>query len=404
MTTGTTSYTEALRARAATRTSAYGDSIWYTLHELRQHHADPIYFGDGAPAAEAMPIQRLRQASAHAWEEAPAALGYGESEGFGPLRQYIADWMRPRGIEAPVSEIMVTAGSTQGIEVISRAMLNAGDTVIVENPTFLGALEIFETYEVKVVGVEMDEHGMIIDDLRRALAEEPNAKLIYTIPTFQNPTGTTMPIERRRELLALAREHTVVVVEDDPYEALQYDGERMPPLRALDDSVIHLGTFSKTIAPAIRTGWAVAPKPIFELMLAARQLIDLHNDRIAMRTVYYTADGFLREHIASVLPIYRARRDAMLAALEEFLPAGCTWSKPNGGFFVWVELPEQVDVTTFGSLAADHGVIYFPGNWFMPGEPRNNVIRLSFSTLPEARIREGIRRLGEAVRAVLDAE
>jgi 2-aminoadipate transaminase len=400
MTTRTTSYADTLRARAASRTSAYGDSIWYTLHELRQHHADPIYFGDGAPAAEAMPVHRLRQAAAHAWEEAPAALGYGESEGFAPLRQYIADWMKPRGIDAPASEIMVTAGSTQGVEVISRVMLNPGDTVIVENPTFLGALEIFETYEARVVGVEMDEHGMVMEDLRRVLQAEPNAKLLYTIPTFQNPTGTTLPLERRRELLELAREHSVLVVEDDPYEALQYDGERIAPLRALDESVVHLGTFSKTIAPAIRTGWAVAPKPIFDLMLAARQLIDLHNDRIAMRTVYYAAENFLREHMESVRPIYKARRDAMLAALEEFMPAGTTWSRPNGGFFIWVELPEHVDVNTFDTIAADHGVIYFPGNWFMPNEPQNNVIRLSFSTLPEDRIREGIRRLGEALTAV----
>lgn len=403
MTTDTTSYADALRRRAASRTSAYGDSIWYTLGELRKHHADPIYFGDGAPAAEAMPVQRLREASAHAWEEAPAALGYGESEGFAPLREYIADWMRERGIDAPASEIMVTAGSTQGIEAISRAMLNPGDTVIVENPTFLGALEIFETYEVKIVGVEMDDHGMVIEDLRRVLAAEPNAKLLYTIPTFQNPTGTTLPLERRQQLLELAREHTVVVVEDDPYEALQYDGERVPPLRGLDADVVHLGTFSKTIAPGVRTGWAVAPKPIFDLMLAARQLIDLHNDRIAMRTVYYAADGFLREHLETVRPIYKARRDAMLAALEEFMPADTTWSRPNGGFFVWIALPEHIDVTTFDTVAADHGVIYFPGNWFMPAEPQNNVIRLSFSTLSEERIREGIRRLADAVRAVTEA-
>lgn len=402
MTTTASSHAESLRARAARRTGVYGESIWYTIHQLRQHHPDPIYFGDGAPAAEAMPVDRLRHAAAHAYEEGAAVLGYGESEGFLPLRRYIADWMRPRGIEAPVEEIMVTAGSTQGVEVICRVMLDPGDTVIVENPTFLGALEIFDSYEANIVSVEVDEHGMVIDDLREKLAAAPNAKLLYTIPTFQNPTGTTMPLERRRELLALARDHDVLVVEDDPYEALQYDGERVPPLRALDDTVVHLGTFSKTIAPGLRTGWAVAPKPIYALMLAARQLIDLHNDRMTMRTVYYCADGFLAEHMAQVRPIYKARRDAMLAALAEHMPAGCTWSRPNGGFFVWLTLPEQIDVRTFDEIAANHGVIYFPGNWFMPGEPVYNVVRLSFSTLPEDRIREGIRRLGEAVRSVIE--
>lgn len=402
MATDTTNLAEVLRKRAAARTNAYGESIWYSILKLRQHHPDPIYFGDGAPAPEAMPVQRLREAAAHAWEEAPEALGYGESEGFEPLRQYISDWMKPRGIDAPVDEIMVTAGSTQGIEAICRVMLDPGDTVIVENPTFLGALEIFESYEVNIAAVEMDEHGMVIEDLRRVLDAEPRAKLIYTIPTFHNPTGTTMPVERRQDLVRLAREHAVVVVEDDPYEALQYDGERLPPLRALDENVVHLGTFSKTIAPAIRTGWAVAPKPLFELMLAARQLIDLHNDRIQMRTVFYCADGYLRDHMDSVRHIYKERRDVMLAELEKHLPEGCTWSRPNGGFFIWVTLPEQVDVDTFSEIAADHGVIYFPGDWFMPSEPQKNVIRLSFSTVPEDRIREGIARLGAAVRAVVD--
>jgi 2-aminoadipate transaminase len=401
MTTTTTTHADALRARAARRTGFYGESIWYTIHQLRQHHADPIYFGDGAPAPEAMPVARLRQASAHALEEAPAALGYGESEGYAPLRRLIADWMRPRAIDAAPDDIMVTAGSTQAIEVICRVMLDPGDTIIVENPTFLGALEIFETYEVKTVGVDVDDHGMVIDDLRAKLADEPKAKIIYTIPTFQNPTGTTMPIERRRELLALAREHDVVVVEDDPYESLRYDGEPVPPLRALDDTVVHLGTFSKTIAPALRTGWAVAPQPLFELMLAARQLMDLHNDRMTMRTVYYTAEGFLAEHMAEVRPLYKARRDAMLAALDEFMPAGCSWSHPEGGFFGWVTLPEQIDIRSFAEVAADHGVIAFPRNLFMPEEPRYNMSRLSFSTLPEDRIREGIRRLGEAVRSVI---
>lgn len=404
MATNITSNAEALSERAANRTRAYGASIWTEILNLRQHHPDPIYFGDGAPAEEAMPLERLKEASAKAWGDAPAALGYGESEGFEPLRQYIADWMKPRGIDAPVDDIMVTAGSTQGIETVCRVMLEPGDTVIVENPTFLGALEIFETYECKIAGVEMDEHGMVIDDLRRVLESEPKAKIIYTIPTFQNPTGTTLPLERRKQLLELAREHSVVVVEDDPYEALQFDGEPIAPLRALDENVVHLGTFSKTIAPAIRTGWAVAPPPLFRLMLAARQLIDLHNDRISMRTVFYCADGFLKDHLDSIRHIYKDRRDAMLAALEEHMPEGTTWSEPNGGFFVWITLPEEIDVNTFSEIAADHGVIYFPGNWFMPAEPQNNVIRLSFSTVPEDRIREGIARLGTAVRSVTGAK
>lgn len=397
-----TNYAEALSQRAANRTDAYGTSIWTEILKLRQHHPDPIYFGDGAPAAEAIPVERLKEASAKAWNHAPAAMGYGESEGYQPLRELIADWMRPRGIEAQAGNVMVTSGSTQGIEAICRVMLDPGDTIIVENPTFLGALEIFQTYEVTIAGVDMDEDGMATDHLRHILESEPKAKIIYTIPTFHNPTGTTLSLERRHELLELARQHQVVVVEDDPYESLQYDGERVPPLRAMNEDVIHLGTFSKTIAPAVRTGWAVAPTPLFELMLAARQLIDLHNDRIAMRTVYYCAENFLADHLDSVRHIYKDRRDAMLAALDAHMPEGTEWSKPNGGFFIWITLPDQIDVHTFSAVAADYGVIYFPGYWFMPDEPKNNVIRLSFSTVTEDRIHEGIERLGAAVRSVLN--
>ncbi len=400
MATDISTYAETLSQRAAERTHAYGASIWTEILKLRQHHPDPIYFGDGAPAPEAMPVDRLRQASLKAWADAPGALGYGEGEGYQPLREYIAEWMRPRGIDASADEVLVTAGSTQGIEVICRIMLDPGDTIIVENPTFLGALEIFETYQVNIATVGMDDHGMVIEDLADVLAREPRAKVIYTIPTFQNPTGTTMPLARRQRLLELARQHNVLVVEDDPYEALQYDGERIAPLRALDDSVVHLGTFSKTIAPAIRTGWAVAPKPIFNLMLAARQLMDLHNDRITMRTVYHCAEGFLSDHMERVRPIYKARRDAMLAALDAEMPESTSWSRPDGGFFVWITLPDQIDVATFGAIAADHGVIYFPGHWFMPDHRHRNVIRLSFSTVPETRIREGIKRLGAALRTL----
>lgn len=400
MATDISTSADALTQRAAERTHAYGASIWTEILKLRQRHPDPIYFGDGAPAPEAIPVDRLREASLKAWADAPDALGYGESEGYQPLREFIAGWMKPRGIDASADDVLVTAGSTQGIEVICRVMLDPGDTIIVENPTFLGALEIFETYQVNIAAVGMDGHGMIIDDLAEILAREPRAKMLYTIPTFQNPTGTTMPLERRQRLLELARQHNVVVVEDDPYEALQYDGEHIPPLRAMDDNVIHLGTFSKTIAPAIRTGWAVAPKPMFELMLAARQLMDLHNDRITMRTVYHCAEGFLADHLETVRPIYKARRDAMLAALGAEMPAHSSWSRPEGGFFVWITLPEQIDVATFSDIAADHGVIYFPGHWFMPDHRQRNVIRLSFSTVTEDRIREGIARLGTALRSV----
>jgi 2-aminoadipate transaminase len=398
-TTTTHTTRPAVRDRVASRTAAYGDSIWTEMAQMFKQHPDPVYFGDGSPAPEAMPVAQLRAASAHAWESAPKSLGYGESDGFLPLRELIVERMKPRGIDATAGDIIVTPGSTQGIELAARVMLEPGDVVILENPTFLGAIQTFEAYEPRFVPIDVDEHGMDIDALERALASEPRAKLVYTIPTFQNPTGSTLPLERRQRMIALAREYGVLIVEDDPYGELQYDGEAVPPLRALDPDVLYLGTFSKTIAPAVRTGWTVAPKDLQTYLLAARELIDIHNDRITMRTVYHTAaDGYLDAHLPSARARYKSRRDTMLAALEEHMPDGVTWSRPNGGFFVWVALPENIDVVELLGRAARRGVIFFPGHWFYPRQERRNTFRLSFSTVPEDRIRLGIQRLGGVLR------
>jgi 2-aminoadipate transaminase len=388
-----------LRERVAARTAVYGPSIWTNILTLFERHPDPVYFGDGAPSPEEMPVAKLREASQKAWQTAPASLGYGESAGFQPLRELIAARMKPRGIEADPGEIIVTAGSTQGIELACKVMLDPGDVVLVENPTFLGALETFGAYEPRFATVPLDEYGMDVEALARILIAEPRAKIIYTIPTFQNPTGSTMPLARRERLIEIARQHNVLLVEDDPYGELQYDGEPVPPLRALAPEVLYLGTFSKTIAPAIRTGWTVAPPALFPLLLGAREAIDVHNDRIAMRTVYHTAADGLDEHLVGARARYQRQRDALLAALMAHMPEGVTWSRPAGGFFIWVTLPEHVDVMRLSALAADHGVIFFPGHWFYPNRERRNVLRLSFSTVPEPRIHEGIARLAAALAA-----
>jgi DNA-binding transcriptional MocR family regulator len=276
--------------------------------------------------------------------------------------------------------------------------LEPGDVVLLENPTFLGATEVFRAYEARLVPIETDDQGMRMDALEAALIAEPRVKLIYTIPTFQNPTGSTMPLERRQQLVELARRHNVAVLEDDPYVELRYDGETVPPLVALDPNVIYLGTFSKTIAPGIRTGWTLAPPEVHRLLVANREVADISNDRITMRTVYHTAVDFLTDHVAGTLDVYRTRRDVMLGALEEYMPESVTWSQPDGGFFVWITLPEELNATNLAKLAADNGVIYFPGHWFFPNEDRFNTIRLSFSTVPEARIVEGVRRLADTIR------
>ncbi len=391
-----------LTSRFSRRNDVFGESIWSSLLTLFARHADPIYFGDGAPDKSLIPVERLREASRQVWaEDAPGCLGYGDQQGYEPLRNLIADRMRPLGVAADPANIVVTSGSSQGIDLCCRVFLDPGDVVILEDPTFLGATEIFRSYGARLVPVATDDEGMRMDALEAALAAEPGAKFIYTIPTFQNPTGTTMPIERRQRLVELARQHNVAVLEDDPYVELRYGGEPVLPLVALDPDVIYLGTFSKTIAPGIRTGWAIAPPEVLRLLVANREISDISNDRITMRTVYEAANGYLTEHVQGTLGTYRTRRDTMMKALDDFMPAGVTWSRPDGGFFVWIQVPVTIDTDALAPKAADNGVIYFPGKWFFPHEDQSHTLRLSFSTVPEHRIVEGIRRLAETLREAL---
>lgn len=397
-TTATDQATRSLTERFAKRTSVFGTSIWTDILRQLKAHPDPVYFGDGAPSPECMPVERLKWASAKAWEDAPGCLAYGDQLGYLPLRELIAGRVAQRGIETKPDNILITGGATQGLDIAARAFLEPGDAIIVEVPTFLGAIEIFELYGVEIIGVGGDNDGMDVDELARALEANPQAKAIYTIPTFQNPSGTTMPLERRQRIVDLAREYNVAVFEDDPYGDLQYSGEPVAPIRSLDDRVIHFGTFSKTIAPGIRVGFLIAPDDVIRMLLSVREVTDISNDRIMMRTVYHAAKDFLDDHIERVRDVYRARRDAMLAALDEHMPEGVTWSKPDGGFFVWITFPENVDQTELFDDAARNGVIFFPGRWFDPEKRIGHTLRLSFSTVPEDRIQLGIERLGKTLR------
>ena len=391
-----------LSDRFANRTKVFGSSIWTDVLLRKEQHDDPVYFGDGAPAPEMLPTNRLAQASAHVWEDAVDALAYGDQQGYLPLREWIAASLQGRGIFSSPDTIMTTAGSTQALDFAARVFLQEGDAVIVENPTFLGAIEIFNTFGVEIVGVACDTDGMLMDKLEEALAATPHAKAIYTIPTYQNPAGTNMPLERRRRLAELARAHNVAVFEDDPYGELQYSGEAIPPIRALDDQVIYFGTFSKVIAPGLRAGYVIAPPEVTAKLLATREVADVNNDRITMRTIYHTVqDNYLDGHIAECRAFYRSRRDAMMTALEREMPEGVHWSRPDGGFFVWITLPEHIDSERIFDVAAEFGVVFFPGEWFDPQKQIAHTIRLSFSTVPEDRIAVGIARLGKAIRSVL---
>jgi DNA-binding transcriptional MocR family regulator len=401
MGTSTNLSTGNLTDRFAGRADVFGESIWTSIFRQFRKHEDPVYFGDGSPAPEVIPVARLREATALAWDDAPDCLKYGDQQGYAPLRELVAQRIAKRGIEVTAEDVLITSGSTQAIDIACRVFLEPGDTVIVELPTFLGALEIFQLFQVDIVGVDVDDHGMRMDLLEDALAAHSNVKIIYTIPTFQNPSGTTLPLERRKRMVDLAHQHNVAIFEDDPYGELQYSGDVVPPIRALDDQVIHFGTFSKTIAPGIRTGFSIAPHEVMEKMLGIREVTDISNDRIMMRTVYHTAVDFLDDHVAKACDVYRSRRDAMLAALDEHMPESVTWSRPEGGFFVWITLPEAIDARELFDRASENGVIVFPGEWFYPQRDLHRNVRLSFSTVTEDRIRLGVERLGKTLREEL---
>jgi 2-aminoadipate transaminase len=391
--------------RLAKRAVAYQPFFWDEVGDILDAHPGAIYFGNGAPNHQTIPYDRLQEASTLAWAESSTALDYGELAGYKPLRELICERMRAQGIATTPNEVAIINGSQQGIDIICRLFIDPGDTVIVEGPTYLGALQAMNPFEINYLPIPVDNEGLDVEALSNALLDLPKPpKLIYTIPTFQNPTGITMTRRRREALLDLARMHGILVFEDDPYGEIYFD-ESPPelPLRALDPEVIYLGTFSKTVAPGLRIGWITAPKDLVTLSLAAREASDIHGDRILTRTVYHAAKDFLDQHLISARAFYRRRRDLMLNTLAEYMPPGVTWVEPRGGFFVWVTLPDGLAADDMLSLAADHGVVYLPGSWFYPNQEERSSFRLSFSCLTEDEMVEGIRRLGTATTEFISA-
>ena len=388
--------------RLAKRAQPFHESIWAMVDGMMNDHPDMVFFGSGVPAKELFPVERLQESSAAAWADGLAALDYGEAEGYGPLRQLIAERMRRHGAQVDPDDIVITNGSQQGIDNVVRAVVDPGEVVLVEAPTFMDAIRIFRSHGAEVVGVPMDDEGMRPDALRATLARlRSTPRILYLIPTYQNPTGITMSLPRRREILGAAREAGMLVLEDDPYGELRYDDVELPSLRALDPAVIHLGTFSKTFAPGLRIGWVVTGDPLRRMLLSIKEGTDIQTERIMTRTVYHAVRDYLDDHLDRARDIYRARRDAMVHALEREMPAGTTWTVPEGGFFVWVQLPEGMNADDLLPAAARNGVIYLPGSWFFPDRSEVRGLRLNFSTLPEERIVEGVRRLGETLRAAL---
>jgi 2-aminoadipate transaminase len=384
--------------KVAERTASIHGSFNLPMDELLVH-PDPILFTGGTPSPEFLPIKHLQACNQRAWEVTNETMYYGDTEGYLPLRERIAERMSARHVDVSPDEILVTNGAQQGLDLISRILLDPGDTVMVEAPTYFGALQVFDMYQARYEAVEMDQGGMIPESLEAALERAERPKFIYSIPTYQNPTGVTVAPERRKQLIEIAHRFNVPIVEDDPYGELWFGKSGSSPLRADSEDIIYLGTFSKTIVPAIRMGWMCAPTELMPKLIDAKEGVDISSDRIVQRMVVEaTANGWLDQHLDWARADYAARRDQLDAALREHMPDGTTWTCPGGGFFVWGTLPGNTDSYEMLYKVAKAGAFYLPGTIFYVDGRTSPSFRLGFTTLPMERYEEGVERMGAALK------
>lgn len=360
-----------------------------------------IGLSGGSPDISSLPLDEVAECAKRVvTENGLKSLQYGGSDGRIETRTMVADMLAEDDIHVDPDEIIITGGSQQALDFMGRVFINPGDKIIVEGPSYLGALQAFSAYQPDVEVVPMDGEGMRMDALEETLKRlgTRGAKFIYTIPNFQNPAGVTMTLERRKRLLELAREYHIQVIEDDPYGRLRFEGEHIPPLKSMDPNVIYLGTTSKIFAPGLRLAWCVAPKPVIAKINLCEQGASLccsAFNQILAEQYFGRTDwkGTLEKSKA----IYRSRRDAMISALEEFFPPEATWTHPQGGLFVYVTLPPYFDTEQMMSAALENGVAYVPGSNCFPNGEGKSSMRLAFSYEPEEKIREGVRRLSEVI-------
>jgi len=369
------------------------------IREILKLTEDPAFisFAGGVPDPDYFPLKEMEEAVGRVMSNyGKKALQYNATEGHPPLREKIAARMSKAGMETAADNIIMVSGGQQGLDFSGKVFLNEGDAVVCESPTYAGAISAFKSYQPEFVEVATDREGMKIDQLERALATNGNIKMIYVIPDFQNPTGVSWSVERRRELLRLAHHYDVAVIEDDPYGELCFDREKKPTLRSLDTGgrVIYLGSFSKTLCPGLRVGWIEASPQVLQKYIIIKQMSDIHSNFLAqMQIDQYLEQNDFDSHIARVNYVYRARRDTMLQAVREYFPPGCSYTSPEGGLFIWVEMPEGADARKVLQDAIKEKMLFIPGETFYPCENVKNTFRLNFSNVKEERIEEGIKKL-----------
>jgi len=399
--------------RYAQRTQRMGGSIIRELLKLTEQEGI-ISFAGGLPAPDIFPVEAVARATERVLREhGPQALQYGTTEGYLPLREMLARHTARYGMHITPDNILITSGSQQALDLLGKVFINRGDRIVVEAPTYLGALQAWNAYGAEYITVKMDEQGMDIDALEAALRAGP--KFIYVLPNFQNPTGITLSLDRRKRLVSLADYYGVPIIEDDPYGQLRYEGKHMPPVAVLDEkswhrgeysysgNVIYLSTLSKTLAPGLRLGWVVAAPEVIRKLAQAKQGADLHTATFTQMVAYEVArDGFLDRHIQTIRRVYSERRNIMIEAMREHFPESVHWTEPEGGLFLWVTLPTKVDTTELLKQALEEQVAFVPGAPFYASGGGHNTFRLNFSNASPDAIREGIARLGGLLTSVLE--
>ena len=365
---------------------------------------DVISFAGGLPAPELFPVREIEEACSYLLRHEPkAALQYSTTEGHPPLREFLAESMAKYGIQHGPDNILITTGSQQALDLIGKVFIDAGAGVLTGRPTYLGAIQAWRAYQAEFVTLPLDDDGMQVDQLEDIIARTP-VRFIYVLPNFHNPAGTTLPEDRRRHLVEVARKHDMLIVEDDPYGALRYEGEDIIPIAALaPERTIYLGTFSKTLTPGLRIGWAVAPMEIRQRLVQAKQGADLHSSTFDQMIANDIAQrGILKAHVRQLRDVYGERRNTMLDALVEFWPDGCHWTRPQGGLFLWAQTPESCTTIDLLQAALARKVAYVPGVNFYPHEDGGHcAMRLNFSNARPDMIVEGVRRLGLTLKEVL---
>jgi 2-aminoadipate transaminase len=357
-----------------------------------------VSLAGGMPFVQALPTDHVLEiVESVLSERADVALQYGGGQGSPTLRERLAMLMAEESTEVDPEDVLVTTGAQQALDLVGKVLIDPGDEIVVEAPSYVGALSAFSAYEPRFIHVDLDDDGLVVDQLEEALVRGTRPKFVYTVPNFHNPAGVTMSYDRRQRLVALCREAHVPIVEDNPYGMLRFDGDRLPTLRSLDpQNVIYLGTVSKVFSPGVRVGWAVAEAGVLQRLILAKEAADLCGSNLTMLiTERYLSGETWRRSLDTLIGTYRSRRDAMLEALSDHFPPDARWTHPAGGFYVWVTLPEFVDTRAMLAAAVERRVAYVPGTAFYADGRGARQMRLAFCYPTEARIREGVRRLGE---------